>query len=326
MITALRTVAAFLAMGAIQFAWAAQPMLDGPLRVIVPYGPGGGMDGIMRPLAGPLSKALGVSIVIDNRPGGSTKIGTLATEHAQPDGHTVMLMPAPAWIGFFYEGLFDFKPWETMTPIAQVAESPYSVIVAKAGGPYQTWQDVVRKAKAADKPIMASAPAAGGFTEMALHEVARDSGIEAIQVPYASASPARLALLSGDVDIQMDSMAALSGLTGRQTKGLAISTASRMPQAPDIPTFSELGLSARLPTNAFSFWGPAGMQPEMVAHLAQAVREAIQDPAFVQTLESQNLIRIRFKSGEEIAKELKQVERDWGPKLAAALKQRMAKQ
>jgi len=294
--------------------------LKGPLHVVVPYGPGGGMDGIMRPLAEPLAKALGVPVVIDNRPGGSTKIGTSLTANATPDGQTLIIMSPPGWIGYYYEGMFDFKPWETMTPIAQIAESPYSVIMVKAESDYRSWADLVAKAKRTQRPLMSSAPAAGGFAEMALHEIAEQSGIEAIQVPYASAAPARLALLSGEVDMQLESMSALGGIQNKQTRGVAVSTPRRLSQAPDIPTFDELGLRVNLPSNSFSMWGPAGIDPATVATLADALKQAIRDPAFVQSVQSQNLIEIGFKPGSEIRQTLADIDQEWGPKLAAAVK------
>jgi tripartite-type tricarboxylate transporter receptor subunit TctC len=293
---------------------------DIPLRIVVPYGPGGGMDGILRPLQEPLSKRLGVPIIIDYRPGGGTKIGTQIAAAAPPDGHTLVFMSPPGWIGYYYEGQFDFKPWETMTPVAQVAESPYSVIIVSTRSPYRSWSDLVAKAKQTGKPLMSSAPAAGGFAEMALHEIARQSGIAAVQIPYASAGPARIAVLSGEVDMQLESMSALSGIRGNQTRCLAVATTKRLTQLPDVPTFAEIGIKLRLPTNSFSLWGPAGMDPKVVDHLAQAIKEAVTDPGFNETVTANNLIEIGYRSGADIRKEFLAVDADWGPKLAEAVK------
>ncbi len=96
-----------------------------PIRLIVPYPPGGGVDGQARGLARPLAAALGgTTIVVENRAGGSTRIGTDETRRAAPDGHTLMLMPAIAWVGFFHSRTFDTKVWEEMTPVAGTAETP----------------------------------------------------------------------------------------------------------------------------------------------------------------------------------------------------------
>jgi tripartite-type tricarboxylate transporter receptor subunit TctC len=298
-------------------AQAAAPRLAGPLRLIVPYAPGGGaIDLTARALQHLLEQELGVPVFVENRPGGGTKIGTLAAMNAAPDGRTLVVVSGPGWIGFFYTGIFDFKPWETMTALGQVAESPYSVVTVKAGGGVNDWPAVVARAKAARRPIRAGAPASGGFTELAFNEMVRRSGVEGVFVPFAGAGPARTALLGGDIDVQMDSGQAFQSIRGGLTRAVAISTPERFPLAPDVPTYQELGIGESLPTNTYSVWGPPRMDPQVAGLIARALEAATKQPAFIDVMEVQNSITVGYRPGADVVRELRGVDEHWGPRLS----------
>lgn len=290
---------------------------SGPIRLIVPYAPGGGaIDLTARALQKPLQKELGTRVIVENKPGGSTKIGTMAVMNAPPDGQTLIIVSHPGWVGYYYSKIFDEKPWEHMTPLAQVAESPYSVITVKANGRFNSWADVVAWAKAhPDQPIKAGAPAAGGFTQLAFNQILKNTGIKGTFIPYAGAGQAKAALLGGEIDIQMESGQAFLGIRNGLTKGIAVSSPGRVPLQNDIPTYAELKIGDTLPTNGFSVWGPKGMKPDVVKKLVDALHAASKDKSLIELLQDKNAILVHFEDGPTISAETKDVDKTWGDRL-----------
>jgi tripartite-type tricarboxylate transporter receptor subunit TctC len=295
----------------------AEPSFSGPVRLIVPYAPGGGaIDLTARALQKPLQAELGTRVIVENKPGGSTKIGTMAVMNAAPDGQTLLIVSHPGWVGYYYSKIFDEKPWEQMVPLAQIAESPYSVITVKANGRFNSWADVVAWAKAhPDQPIKAGAPAAGGFTQLAFNEILKRAGIKGTFVPYAGAGQAKAALLGGEIDIQMESGQAFLGIRTGLTKGVAVSTPGRFPLQNDIPTYTELKIGDTLPTNGFSIWGPKGMKPDVVKKLVDALQAATKDTSLINLLQEKNAILVHFEDGPTILSEVKEVDKTWGDRL-----------
>ncbi len=297
--------------------------IKGPIRLVVPYAPGGGaIDLTARGLQKVMEAKLGVPVIVDNKPGGGTRIGTMNVANSAPDGTSLLVVSAPGWIGYYHSGIFEEKVWEVMTPIAQIAESPYSVITVDAKGTIDSWAKVVAKSKETNKPISGGAPAAGGFTEYAFNQIMQRSGIKGIFVPYAGAGPAKTALLAGEIDIQMESGQAFLGIRSGQTKGIAISTPERFPLAPDIPTYKELAIGDTLPTNAFSVWGPKNMDPKVVQKLADAIKAAAEDKPFLDLIQERNAILVRFTPPDVMRKELKEIDDVWGDRLRSMLKKK----
>ncbi|MBN9008157.1 MAG: tripartite tricarboxylate transporter substrate binding protein [Rhizobiales bacterium] len=295
----------------------AETSFNGPIRLIVPYAPGGGaIDVTARALQRPLQKILGTKVIVENKPGASTKIGTMAVMNAPPDGQTLLVMSAPGWVGYYYSKMLDVRPWEQMVPLAQIAESPYSVVTVKANGRFNSWADVVAWAKAhPDQPIKAGAPAAGGFSQLMFNQILERTGIKGTFIPYAGAGQARAALLGGEIDIQMESGQAFLNIRNGLTKGVAISTPDRFPLQNDIPTFAELKIADTLPANAYSVWGPKGIKPDVVKKLVAALHKATKDQSLIELLQDKNAFLVRFKDGPAISAEVENVDKTWGDKL-----------
>ena len=290
-----------------------------PIKVVVPYAPGGGATIITRALQQSLGDVLGVAVVVDNRPGGATKVGTTEVANATPDGYTLLMIPPIAWVGYYYSKTYDTKPWEEMTPIAQFAETPYNFIATRVGSGLDTWAKVVAKAKANPGTIKGAGPAAGGLVEFTFNQLMEKSGITGIYVPFQGAQPALTALLGGHVDFQITTLGDGMVTTRQgQTHALAVSSENRVSTARDVPTFAELGIADTL-TNTFCFWGPKGMDPKVVEIFAKAVKKAIEDPKYVELVEKRDYT-VGFKSGAEILDSLKAFDNKWGPRLAASFK------
>jgi len=290
-----------------------------PIRLIVPYPPGGGVDGQARGLARPLAAALGgATIVVENRAGGSTRIGTDETRRAAPDGHTLMLMPAIAWVGFFHSRTFDTKVWEEMTPVAGTAETPYNFLAASRSSGHDSWDKVIAAARRRPEGLRVGGPSAGGIIEMSVNEVLQGAGVSGIYAPFQGSAPAHAALLAGTVDVQILPFGDGLGQTrAGATFGLAMSGPARDPRAPEIPTFAELRIGSTL-MNSFSIWGPAGIPAPVVQRLAQAIGEAARDAEFIAFMQDRQGFTVRVRDGAAVRQELLDFDRDWGPRLAAS--------
>jgi tripartite-type tricarboxylate transporter receptor subunit TctC len=297
----------------------AQPFPSRPLRLVVPYAPGGGVDGQARALARPLGLALGgATIVVENRAGGSTRIGTDDVRRSAPDGHALLLMPAIAWVGFFYSRTFDTKIWEEMTPVVGTAETPYNFLASRAGSGAESWARAVEGARRRPEGMRIGGPSAGGIIELSVNEVLGGAGVPGIYVPFQGSAPAHAALLAGTVDIQILPFGdGLGQMRAGATHGLAMSGPARDPRAPEIPTFAELRIGSTL-MNSFSVWGPAGLPAPVVARLADALREAVADAEFRAFMEDRQGFTVRFRDGATVRQELLDFDRDWGPRLAAS--------
>ena len=288
------------------------------LRLIVPYAPGGGVDVQARALAVPLSAALARRVMVENRAGGNTRIATDSVRRAPADGQTLLLVPAVAWIGFVASGTFDYEPWSTLVPVAQIAETPYNFLQTKVGSGLDTWAKVREHARRTQGGLKVGGPSAGGFIGHTVDEMLRRGGIDGVYAPFTGAAPAHTALLGGTVDLQIITFGdGLGYMSAGVTHGIAVSAAQRHPRAPNVPTFAELGIGDTL-TNTFSLWAPPGTTAVQLSTWRQAIRTALQDAALRTLLEDKLAFSVTYKDGEAVTAELSALAREWGPRLRAA--------
>jgi tripartite-type tricarboxylate transporter receptor subunit TctC len=295
-------------------AWAQ----DSPVRLLVPYAPGGGIDVQARALALPLGKALSRTVLVVNLAGGNTLIASENLRRSAPDGSSILLMPAVAWVGFHASGTFSYEPWKTLLPIGQIAEAPYNFLQTRVGSGLDTWEKVRAHARKTPGGLKIGGPSSGGFVGFAVNEMLRRAGIEGVYAPFQGASPAHVALLGGTVDMTILSFGdGIANVNSGVTHGIALSSATRHPRAPQVPTFTELGIGDPL-LNTFSLWAPPATPADTIGKLAAAVRTATDDAAFRTTMEERLSFTVAFKDAAAVARDMATVERDWGPRLKAA--------
>ena len=297
----------------------AQTFPNRPVRIIIPYATGGGATIVTRGLQQGLSEALKVPVLMENKAGGATLVGTSEVARAAPDGYTLLMIPPLAWVGYYYSKTYETKVWEEMSAIAQFAETPYNMIITRAGSGLDTWAKVVEKAKAKPGTISGGGPAAGGLVGYTFNQLMEKSGISGVYVPFQGSSPAFAALLGGHLDFQITTLGdGMTSTRAGQTHALAVSSDGRAATARDVPTFAEVGIGDTL-MNTFSFWGPKGIDPKVVETLARAVQEALKDPKYVEMAEKRDY-KVGFKPGTQVQREVKLFDERWGSKLAADAK------
>lgn len=221
---------------------AAQQYPNQPIRVIVPFTPGGGTDFLSRTVAAKLSDSVKWNVVAENRPGAGGTIGITTAARAKPDGYEIVmgqvdnLAVAPSlYTKLAYDPVKDFEP------IGIVGEAPL-VVVANKNGPYKSLKDLIAAAKKAPGTINYGSPGAGTITHLAAELLQLQAGIKLVHVPYKGSGPAMADLLGGQVPIIFTSIpSAAPQIKAGSAIPLAVTSAKRSPAMPDVPTIAESG-------------------------------------------------------------------------------------
>ena len=257
----------------------AQSWPAAPLRLIVPFAPGGTTDLVARILAQGLGDRLGQPLIIENRPGAGATIGSLQAAQAAPDGHTLLMSNiashgiAPSlYRGLRYDAVRDF------THLALVIENPV-VFVANPRFAARGLADVVRLAKAAPEGLDMASSGSGSSNHLLIVQFGQAEGIRVNHIPYRGAGPAMTDVIAGTVPMMSDSLPSAAGhIRAGSVRALAISSATRHPAFPDIPTFREQGIDL-VSYGWFGLSAPAGLPREVTARLATAAGAVLADPA-----------------------------------------------
>lgn len=264
----------------------AQPWPVRPIKLVVPFGPGGPTDVSARLVAQVVQSALGQSVVIENRPGAGGATGTKAVAGAEPDGYT-LLIGTSATLGVVpalvkHPG---YDPIKSFAPVGKVADSTL-VLVVPPDFPARTVQEFVAYAKTHPGTLSYASAGAGNQTQLLAELFKSKAGIEAVHVPYKSGAEMVTATLSGQVQMSFPDISILIPLIREgRLKALAVSSAARHPQLPDVPTMTESGI----PDFVLTFWSgvvaPAGTPPAVIAALNGAISDGLKSRAVAESLE-----------------------------------------
>ncbi len=252
---------------------------DRPIRLIVPWSPGGSADSQLRSLADIASRQFGQPVVVENRSGGRATLGALQMLQSRPDGHnlsqfhlSILRQPymtrAPRW-----DCLKDF------TYIIGLTGWLFGVAV-RADSPIRTWADYLAHARANPDRLGYTTSGIATTNHIAMEELAQREGIKLLHVPFRGNAEGVSAVLSGQVDSIADASAWAPFVENGQLRLLNVWSAERSARFPDVPTLKELGYDMVV-TSPYGLHGPAGMAPEVVRRLHDVFREALLDPANV---------------------------------------------
>jgi len=303
----------------------AQGFPSKPVRIIVPFAAGGANDLNARSLQGPLGKALGGTVVVENMPGGSTKIALDHLMRSAPDGHTLILVGAGPLMGYHYSGTYETKVWEQLTLLGRTGSMPWVVIEARADAPYKTWAELVEYAKKNPAKLSAGGPAVGGIMELTAVETAKNAGIDVVYVPFAGGGPSGLALLGGHVAYRVAQASEVyPNVRIGKTRALGVGSPVRMPELPDVPTLKELGILFDIPPFGFDLWGPAGMPPAIAQQISAALEKAVKDPGYVE-ISRKFVYDPVFTSPAALKDSIRYFDTEIGPRLVAAFPPQPAK-
>jgi len=257
---------------------AAQDWPARPIRLIVPFAPGGGTDILARLIAPKLAGALGQQIVVDNKPGAASIIGTQMAAKAAPDGYTVMMVDSSFIIN---PGLRKDLPYDSLkdlAPVAHLATGPV-ILVAHPSLQADTVGELIKQAKAQPDKLFYGSGGNGASTHLAGELFNLAAGTKIAHVPYKGTGEAFAAVLANQVPITFAGISsARPALDAGKLKALALTGSQRNPAVPDVPTFDEAGLAGVDSSTHWQMLAPAGTPQAVIARLNAEVNKVLQDP------------------------------------------------
>jgi tripartite-type tricarboxylate transporter receptor subunit TctC len=259
-----------------------------PIRLVIPFPPGGGNDIVGRLLAERLGERLGQPVIADNRGGASTIIAADLIAHAPTDGYTLMLGPNTtlAVIPNLRPGL-PYDPLKDFEPVSLVARSTY-LLVAHPAAPFATVKELIAQAKARPGQINFASPGAGTSNHLAGEMFKQMAGINLTHVPYKGTGPAVSDLLGGHVPLMFASLASVRAhVAAGKLRGLGVSTAKRNPSLPDMPTIAESGVPGYHSNSWSGVIAPRGTPPVIITRLNSEIVGLIRDSDARQRLSAQ---------------------------------------
>src|SRR5213595_1123062 len=265
----------------------AQDYPNRPVRIIVPFAPGGSADVYARFLATKLQESWGQSFVIDNRPGAGSIIGTDAVAKSAPDGYTLLLMSNAHTVN---ESLIPNKPFQLLRDFAPIApiNSADLVLVAKAALPANNIGELIRLAKAKPGELTYASSGPGTPYHMAGELFKAMAGVSILHIPYKGSSGARTDVLGGQVDLMFDAIATMSEhVRSGKVKALATTGKSRSAVMPDVPTVAESGVAGYEATIWLGLLAPKGTPAAIVNRLNAEVSKIASNPEVRKAWEAQ---------------------------------------
>ena len=258
-----------------------------PIRLIVPFAPGGGTDIVARALAQKLTEALGQSVVVDNRAGGGGTIGAETAVRATPDGYTLIMVSASYSTNAAIFKL-PYDPVNDITPIALIGESGFMVALHPSV-PAKSIKELIALAKAKPNSLNYASTGTGGITHLATELFNMMANTKMVHVPYKGTGAALTDLLGGQVQLIFGSMPSMvpQNKTGR-LRGIAVTTAKRNNAVPDMPTIAETvpGYEAIL---WYACWGPKNLPKEIVTRWNTEIAKAINTPDMKERMAGEGL-------------------------------------
>jgi tripartite-type tricarboxylate transporter receptor subunit TctC len=289
-----------------------------PVRVINPYSPGGTTDVVMRLMSERLERAFGQPFPIESRPGAGGSVGTAAAAQST-DGHTLLitntgpLAVAPALIPNL-----AYDPARAFTYVTMFGGAPI-VIAVRADSRLNSVAEFVAAARARPESISYGNSGAGSMGHLAGLVFEQAAGVRFLHVPFRGAPEAQAAVLSGDTVAIMDTVGAHAGALRQGTlKGIAFTSAQRVPLFPNVPTLVESGFAGAVVTNWFLLAGPASLSPEIASRINAVCQSAMQEAVVAERMAALGLVSLGNLTPAAIARFVAEEGARWAPIVRAA--------
>lgn len=297
----LQTLAAAflcLALSSTAASVVAQAYPSAPMRIVVPFTPGGGTDILSRMIAQRLNEAFGQPVIVDNRPGAGGTVGSAVVARAAPDGYTMLVIPA----GYAaYGSLYRRLPFDTardLDPVVRLASGPLTLVVHPSL-PAKSVRELVDLAKKHPGDINFGSSGVGTLPHLSAELFTAMSGIKMVHIAYRGASAAATDVLAGRVPVYfMNILQSLSLIRAGKLRALGVTTPDRSPIAPDIPSIAESGLQGFDMTNWYGMMVPAGTPREAVNTLNGEVVRILRLPELKAQLSKSGMTVVASTPGE----------------------------
>ncbi len=291
---------------------AAQAFPEKPVRIVVPFPPGGGNDIIVRAMIEDLTKNLGQQVLVDNKPGAGTVIGNETVARAAPDGYTVLIASfAFAVIPSFGQKL-GYDHQKGFTPITLIGRSP-NIVIVPPDRSYKTMSELTTMARANPGKLNYGSFGNGTSGHLAPELYKMMAKVDILHVPYRGTGQAIQDLLGGRLDMMF---ATVSGgaahVRSGKLRALAVTAATRSPAYPDVPTIAESGVPGFAADTWYGFLGPAGLPQPIVTRLHTAFKAAVETESFKAKAAGDGLI-VNVGDGATLGKLIAEEETRWRP-------------
>ena len=305
-------------LGVLSASCVAQNYPDKPIKLIIPYTPGGGTDTVGRMLAEKISTDLKWTILVDNKPGAGGNIGMDLVAKAKPDGYTLgMGQTSNLAINPALMSKMPFDAVNDLIPVAFVAEVPM-VLVVTANSPWKTLGDLIKAAKAMPDFYKQATAGAGTVGHIGGEMLASKAGYTVSYIPYKGASPAITDLMGGQTDFMFATPQSVLGMiAGGKLRALAVTSANRIGVLSKIPTVSEEGYKGFEATDWKIVVAPAGTPPVAIKKINEAVQKSLKNPALISKLQDEASTPM-YGDPATVLKYIRAEQREWEAAVKAA--------
>jgi tripartite-type tricarboxylate transporter receptor subunit TctC len=303
---ALRTVLGWVMALLAPLAFA-QPYPNKPLHLVVPFAAGGGTDLVARVLGEGMGRELGQQVIIDNKPGGGTIIGTDAAAKSPADGYTLLMGTFAYAVNPSLQPKLPYSQTKSFAPVALIGRSP-NVWVVRPDRPYKSVADVLAYARANPGKLTYGSYGSGTSAHLAAELMKSLAKVDITHVPYKGSAPAITDLLGGQIDMILTTIASAAPyVSSGKLRALAVTSATRSPTYPDVPTVAEAGIAGYVAESWYGLYVPAGTPAEVIAKLNAAAKAASLGDAFKKRVQDEGLVLTpgtpadldRYVTGEE---------------------------
>lgn len=284
----LAALAATLAAPGLALAQGAWP--SRPIKLVVPFPPGGGTDLAARIVGERLAAKLGQPVVIDNKPGASTAIGVSLVSVADPDGYTLLFSGSTSFtVNPAVRPKLSYDPFRQLTPIAMVTRAPL-VLVTSADNPDKTLKQVLARAATKPQAVSYATFGPGSAPHLAGELLANAAGVKLLAVPYKGSAEAAIGVARGDVTLGVDTMASANPhIQSGKLRALAVVSEKRSSLLPQVPSYGELQMSSALLDAWYAMAGPANFPAAIRDALQQAITSVLAEPEVRRKLAAQSM-------------------------------------
>lgn len=285
-------------------AWAqAGPPRSGPVRIVVPFPPGGSTDAAARILAEGLSAELKQPVIVDNRPGAGTTIAAAFVASSPADGSTLLLTGPISHVasGVLYPRL-RYDALQGFAPVGQLATAPFLIVVRGASA-HRSLDDLVKAAKVAPGRVAYGSSGAGASPHLVGELLASKAGVKFLHVPYKGVGPATIAVMGEEVDFAIADASAIPHLASGRLRALAVTTAKRSALVPEVPSVAEaIGLEMD-EASGIALLAPAGTPPAVTGVLFEAMAKVARQHSVAKRLATQGM-EVAVAPGAQLAESL----------------------
>jgi len=253
---------------------------DRIVKIVVPFAPGGGTDVIARTLAQEMARDLGVSVIIENKPGAGTIIGTQAVAASEPDGYTLLMGTFSHAVNLSLNPKLPYDPHKDFAPVALIARS-FNFVVVNPKSPIKSIADLIAAAKAEPEKLSYGTYGTGTSAHLAGELFKNMAGVNLTTVPYKGAAPAITDLIGGQIQVMFTTVASAASLIeAGQLRALAVTSVERSPAFPQLPTVAEAGVPGYAAESWYGLFAPAKTPADIIDRLNKSAAVAVQSEVF----------------------------------------------